>query len=185
MTSVSCDFETRPIRVAYTCPSSTAASSAPSAPLRRAGLRVPVEIDLRDLQASVVLLRELFEQRRERLARATPFAPEVDEDGCRRLQDIGGEGVSVMAKTCCIHGLFGDWFKRRVTPRPLSGVIRRCARGTARVARASASSPARPGPDRSFSRALPPHATHPFAHARTRRRRACHAAAPRPCGDAL
>lgn len=56
------------------------------------GLRVPVHLQLGHLQPPAVVGRELFQHRRQRLARAAPFAPEVDEDGGWGLQDVGGEG---------------------------------------------------------------------------------------------
>lgn len=55
-------------------------------------LLVLVELDLRDREPTCVIHRELVEQRRERLARSAPFAPEVDRHREWRLQDLSVEG---------------------------------------------------------------------------------------------
>src|SRR5262249_3118937 len=61
-------------------------------------LLVLVHIYLRDLELARVFLGDLVEHRRDRLARAAPFGPVVDQDGDLGLQDFGLEGrvVDVM-----------------------------------------------------------------------------------------
>src|SRR5918912_1204468 len=54
---------------------------------------VLVDVDLRDLQTPLVFLRYFVEDRRDRLARATPFGPVIDQDRSLGIQDLGLERV--------------------------------------------------------------------------------------------
>src|SRR5690348_5269561 len=52
------------------------------------GLLVLVDVDLGYLEATAVARREVVEQRRDHLARAAPFGPEVDQHGAIGLEDL-------------------------------------------------------------------------------------------------
>lgn len=52
---------------------------------------VLIHIEFRDLQATLVLGRDLFHDWTDHLARTAPLCPEVNEDGQVRFQDIGLE----------------------------------------------------------------------------------------------
>lgn len=52
---------------------------------------VLIHIQFGDLQAPLVLGSDLFNDRTDHLARATPLCPEVDKDGQIRFQDFGLE----------------------------------------------------------------------------------------------
>lgn len=47
-----------------------------------------VHVDLEDLGSAIVFRGDLFDERRDRSARAAPFGPEVDQDRDFGLQDL-------------------------------------------------------------------------------------------------
>src|SRR6185436_332317 len=72
-------------------------------------LLVLVDVDLRDLEAPLVLLRHLVEDRRDRLAGAAPLRPVVDQHRGVGLQDLGLESVVGHALDGVAgHGSSGD-----------------------------------------------------------------------------
>src|SRR5690606_13372556 len=69
------------------------------------GRRILVHVQLGDLDAAVVVAGDLVEDRRDHLARATPFGPVVDEHGGVRLQHVLVERVVANLLDCHLNSL--------------------------------------------------------------------------------
>jgi len=52
------------------------------------GFRVLIDVELDDAELVFVLGRDRIEDRRDHLARAAPFGPEVEQHGLGRLYDV-------------------------------------------------------------------------------------------------
>src|SRR6266851_6761229 len=57
------------------------------------GDRIGINIELRDADLVALLVRDVFEDRRDHAARTAPRRPEIDEHGGVRLQDLLLEGL--------------------------------------------------------------------------------------------
>ena len=69
----------------------------------RGGLLVVVDIDLDHLDPSRIFIGQLVHQRSDHLARATPFGPEIDQNGHIALQHFGLEIGLVDMKHLVAH----------------------------------------------------------------------------------